>query len=195
MEIVEPGYTLAVSTPLLSTSTTVSFSDLYERDERLRSGSFGTVYTCHHKLHPDMTYAVKILHRKNAKQDEAVHRETAILKQLKELPHVVRLIDFFVDPTDFYMVQVYAAGGDVFDRLSARSNYTEKDARDLAKILLETIEDMHEARIVHRDLKPENLLLKSASDDTSILLADFGFARTVPTEGCKTRCGTPVRRP
>jgi calcium/calmodulin-dependent protein kinase I len=192
MEIVEPGYTLGFDDA--EEQTQLSFSGLYERDHRLRSGSFGTVYTCHHQLHTDITYAVKILDRRKLKpkDDAAVFREVSILKLLKDLPHVVRLIDFFVEPQTFYMVQVYAAGGDVFDRLAARSNYTEKDARDLAKILLQTIEAIHEKTIVHRDLKPENLLLKSATEDTSILLADFGFARTVPEKGCTTRCGTPA---
>jgi calcium/calmodulin-dependent protein kinase I len=193
MEIDEPGYTLGFEYPTVE-QTQVSFLGLYERDSRLRSGSFGTVYTCHHQLHKDITYAVKILDRRKLKpkDDAAVFREVSVLKSLKHLPHVVRLIDFFVEPATFYMVQVYAAGGDVFDRLAARSNYTEKDARDLAKILLETIEAIHEKNIVHRDLKPENLLLKSATEDTSILLADFGFARTVPEKGCTTRCGTPA---
>ena len=192
MEIVEPGYTLGFDDA--EEQMQLSFSGLYERDNRLRSGSFGTVYTCHHQLHTDITYAVKILDRRKLKpkDDAAVFREVSILKLVKDLPHVVRLIDFFVEPQTFYMVQVYAAGGDVFDRLAARSNYTEKDARDLAKILLQTIEAIHEKTIVHRDLKPENLLLKSATDDTSILLADFGFARTVPEKGCITRCGTPA---
>jgi calcium/calmodulin-dependent protein kinase I len=192
MEIVEPGYTLGFDGA--EEQTQLSFAGLYERDNRLRSGSFGTVYTCHHQLHTDITYAVKILDRRKLKpkDDAAVFREVSILKLLKDLPHVVRLIDFFVEPQTFYMVQVYAAGGDVFDRLAARSNYTEKDARDLAKILLQTIEAIHEKTIVHRDLKPENLLLKSATEDTSILLADFGFARTVPEKGCITRCGTPA---
>jgi calcium/calmodulin-dependent protein kinase I len=192
MEIVEPGYTLGFDDA--EEQTQLSFSGLYERDNRLRSGSFGTVYTCHHQLHTDITYAVKILDRRKLKpkDDAAVFREISILKLLKDLPHVVRLIDFFVEPQTFYMVQVYAAGGDVFDRLAARSHYTEKDARDLAKILLRTIEAIHEKTIVHRDLKPENLLLKSATEDTSILLADFGFARTVPEKGCITRCGTPA---
>jgi calcium/calmodulin-dependent protein kinase I len=192
MEIVEPGYTLGFEDA--EEQTQLSFLDLYERDNRLRSGSFGTVYTCHHQLHTDITYAVKILDRRKLKpkDDAAVFREVSILKLLKDLPHVVRLIDFFVEPETFYMVQVYAAGGDVFDRLAARSHYTEKDARDLAKILLETIAAIHEKNIVHRDLKPENLLLKSATGDTSILLADFGFARTVPEKGCITRCGTPA---
>lgn len=47
--------------------------------------------------------------------------------------------------------------------------------------------------MVHRDLKPENLLLMSADDDTSIKLADFGFAKKVTTDnsGLVTTCGTP----
>jgi serine/threonine protein kinase len=89
-------------------------------------------------------------------------------------------------------VQDYARGGDVFDRLAKRVSYTEKDARDLGVILLETMKEMHQRKIVHRDMKPENLLLKSTMDDTSILLADFGFAKYVPEEGLKTRCGTPA---
>lgn len=40
------------------------------------------------------------------------------------------------------------------------------------------------------DLKPENLLLADKVDDTSVMLADFGFARYVPDDGLKTRCGT-----
>jgi serine/threonine protein kinase len=39
-------------------------------------------------------------------------------------------------------------------------------------------------------LKPENILLRDMLDDSSVLLADFGFARYVPEDGLKTRCGT-----
>ena len=35
---------------------------------------------------------------------------------------------------------------------------------------------IHCRQIAHRDIKPENLLLKSPTDDTRIVLADFGFA-------------------
>ena len=41
-------------------------------------------------------------------------------------------------------------------------------------------------------MKPENLLLQNTMQDSSILLADFGFAKYVPEEGLKTRCGTPA---
>lgn len=84
-------------------------------------------------------------------------------------------------------------GGDVFTRLALRTSYTEKNARNLAKQLLETIDALHKRRIVHRDLKPENLLLRDDFDDSSIILADFGFARFLPENGkLTTRCGTPA---
>lgn len=52
-------------------------------------------------------------------------------------------------------------GGELFDRIVHKSNYTEKEARDLIKILLQTLAYMYECGVVHRNLKPENLLLFS----------------------------------
>ncbi|CAN0481843.1 unnamed protein product, partial [Hapterophycus canaliculatus] len=46
--------------------------------------------------------------------------------------------------------------------------------------------------IRHRDLKPENLLLASPYDDTSIGLADFGFASSVRNGFLRNACGTPA---
>ena len=61
------------------------------------------------------------------------------------------------------------------------------------KILLEAVDYCHERRVAHRDLKPENLLLRSETDDSSIKIADFGFAKIVKSpQSLKTQCGTPV---
>ena len=180
-----------------------TFALLYDLDSKLRSGSYGTVFTCKHKLHNDTTYAVKVMDRQKLKSTslDSIYREVGILNELTqaripEAPlHVVQLVDFFVEPKTIYMVQVYARGGDVFDRLSSRKQYTEKDARELALHLLQTVHFLHSRPtvIVHRDLKPENLLLLDSADDTSILLADFGFARHLePNEKATTRCGTPA---
>ena len=81
---------------------------------------------------------------------------------------------------------------DVFERLAQRSTYNERDARELARNLLLAMRALHRLKIAHRDLKPENLLLETILDDTSILVADFGFASHVPSDGLKTRCGTPA---
>lgn len=65
----------------------------------------------------------------------------------------------FEEGSDFYIVTELVQGGELFDRIVSKSHYTEKEARDLIKTLLETLAYLHESNVVHRDLKPENLLL------------------------------------
>ena len=64
-----------------------SFDVLYATDQRLRSGAFATVYTCHPILRPDETFAVKILDRTKLKprDDDAVFREVELLKELQDI--------------------------------------------------------------------------------------------------------------
>ena len=69
---------------------------------------------------------------------------------------------------------------------------SEKDAATLVRKIAVAIKYYHGKRIVHRDLKPENLLLVSKDDDTSVKIADFGFANYVPDEGLGDGCGTLV---
>jgi len=169
------------------------FEDDYTLDKRLRSGSYGVVYTTRNKT-TNEEFAVKVIDRTKLKKkdDDGTFREVGIMKDLRNVDNVVKLIDFYVEPATFYVVQVFAKGGDVFDRLAQRTTYNEKDSRDLGIKLLKTLVELHKRKICHRDLKPENLLLKGKIDDTNILLADFGFAKYVPEEGLKTRCGTPA---
>jgi len=83
-------------------------------------------------------------------------------------------------------------GGELFDRIVSKTSYNEREARDLIKLLLDTLAYMHQKGVVHRDLKPENLLLCSESDDSAIKIADFGFAKRVTElSSHETACGTP----
>ena len=67
----------------------------------------------------------------------------------------------FEENGEFFIVTELVQGGELFDRIVSKSHYTEKEARDLIKIFLQTMAYMHKANVVHRDLKPENLLLTS----------------------------------
>jgi len=93
----------------------------------------------------------------------------------------------------FYLVMECVSGGELFDRIVEKSYYNEKEARATCKILLEAVGYCHDHLVAHRDLKPENLLLRSTEDDSSIKIADFGFAKIVKKKGSlTTQCGTPV---
>lgn len=55
--------------------------------------------------------------------------------------------------------------------------------------ILPLIDDQN---VAHCDLKPKNLLLKKKGDDSSVMLADFGFATSVFAPKSLTKqCGTP----
>lgn len=68
--------------------------------------------------------------------------------------------------------------------------YTEEEARNLSRILLGAIKYLHNMDVVHRDIKAENVLLSSETDDTSITLADFGFARKLRGRKTNYDCGS-----
>jgi serine/threonine protein kinase len=76
---------------------------------------------------------------------------------------VIRLFEVFEEGAEFYIVTELVQGGELFDRIVSKSHYSEKECRDLVKILLETLNYMHTNNVVHRDLKPENLLLTSGN--------------------------------
>ena len=158
--------------------------------------------------------AVKCIDHKcmNADDEEQLYQEVAVLRVIDH-PHVLKFYGFYMEAGTgksglplltpqsplahykhkkmYYLVTECLKGGELFNRILQKTYYNENDARGVMYILMQTIAYLHHHRIVHRDLKPENLLLY-AEDDTSIKIADFGFAeRTDGFVSLKTQCGTP----
>eukprot|EP00599_Poterioochromonas_sp_BG-1_P005139 CAMPEP_0173154120 /NCGR_PEP_ID=MMETSP1105-20130129/13288_1 /TAXON_ID=2985 /ORGANISM="Ochromonas sp., Strain BG-1" /LENGTH=399 /DNA_ID=CAMNT_0014070229 /DNA_START=350 /DNA_END=1549 /DNA_ORIENTATION=+ len=168
------------------------FAQNYMLARELGSGAFSVVKLAMH-LETGQKAAVKIVSKKKLSDEDyqALMMEIQILSELDH-PHIIKLFETYDEGTDFYIVTELVAGGELFDRIVAKAHYTEKEARDLIKIMLETMAYMHKMGIVHRDLKPENLLLCSETDDSDIKIADFGFAKRVKDLSPKeTACGTP----
>lgn len=138
---------------------TKSFKNHFKLLRKIKGGAFSTVWKAECLVTKKIS-AVKIISRRNlTKNDDAqVLNEVSILQSLKH-KSIIQLIDFFEEKDKFYLVMEFLSGGDVFDRIVERNHYTEKDARDLTKTLLEGVEFLHTHTVVHRDLKPQNLLL------------------------------------
>ena len=86
-------------------------------------------------------------------------------------------------------------GGELFDRLVEVEHYTEKQAVEAFRPLVDAIRYCHSLGIVHRDLKPENLLYKTKDEDSLLKVSDFGFSKfLIPKaqEQLYTACGTPT---
>jgi len=171
----------------------VPVDDVYAIGDKINAGAFSTVYKAYHLSNPDVTFAVKVLYQDTEDDEAIVLREVSIMRDLKNVPNVIQLTDFYMYNRDMYIFQSYAEGGDVLDRLTEKMTYEEKAAREISRNLFTTIQSIHQRNIVHRDLKFENILLKDKNDDTQIMLCDFGCAIALPEHGgLRTLCGTPA---
>mmetsp|Transcript_16538 Transcript_16538/g.24540 ORF Transcript_16538/g.24540 Transcript_16538/m.24540 type:complete len:362 (+) Transcript_16538:143-1228(+) len=169
-----------------------SFESMYKIGKPLGEGAFSVVKEGTNKETGE-SFAIKIVTKaKLTDEDEiALKDEIAVLKDLQH-DHIIRLYDVFEESRFYYLVTERMCGGELFDRIVAKSYYNEKEARDVCKILFEALQYCHSQNVAHRDLKPENLLLQSEDNDSDLKLADFGFAKRCSSENClTTQCGTP----
>mmetsp|Transcript_17987 Transcript_17987/g.12924 ORF Transcript_17987/g.12924 Transcript_17987/m.12924 type:complete len:133 (+) Transcript_17987:301-699(+) len=82
-------------------------------------------------------------------------------------------------------------GGELFDRIVEKENYSEKEASETIRPIVDCIKYCHDIGLIHRDLKPENLLYETTEEKSIIKVSDFGVARFVNNELATTACGTP----
>ena len=105
---------------------------------------------------------------------------------------MVRLLEIFDEEDYMYLVMEIMTGGELFDRIVEKESYTEKEAADTIRPIVDAIRYCHEMGIVHRDLKPENLLYETTDDTSIIKISDFGLARFLASNDfATTACGTP----
>ena len=127
--------------------------------------------------------AVKIIDKSKVEDMNDITREIDIMKKVKH-SNIIQLYEDLDEPKKMNLVMELVTGGELFDRIVAKGNYTEKDAATTIVTLCSALNHLHEKKIVHRDLKPENILYADDSDDAQIKLADFGLAREVAGGGC-----------
>ncbi|KAK5697105.1 Calmodulin-dependent protein kinase cmk2 [Elasticomyces elasticus] len=150
----------------------------YRMGRTLGAGTYGIVKEADC---PSGKVAVKIILKKNVKgNDQMVYDELEMLQKLKH-PHIVRFVDWFESRDKYYIVTQLATGGELFDRICDKGKFTEKDASQTMKQVLEAVDYLHQNHIVHRDLKPENLLYLTRAPDSDLVLADFGIAKHLDT--------------
>ena len=106
-------------------------------------------------------------------------------------PNVVKIYEIFDEDDCIYLVLELLAGGELFDRIVEKDHYSEKEAADTIRPVVDAIRYCHSLGIIHRDLKPENLLYLTTEDNSIIKVTDFGLARFVENELATTACGTP----
>lgn len=155
---------------------TTAISKEYTLGKQLGTGAFGAVRLAVHKA-TKQTRAVKIL-KKTKENVQTILDEIHVLSTLSH-PNIMQIFEVFEDTTNYYIVSERCKGGELFDVISEKGNFTEKDAATVMKQLLSGVCYSHQNHIVHRDLKPENILMDNKSNDLSIKIIDWGCAQTI----------------
>ena len=118
--------------------------------------------------------------RQELEEDDevALQTEVDILSQIDH-PNCIKLFEIFDEEQYICLVMELLSGGELFDRIVEKENYSEKEASDTIRPIVDALRYCHEQGIIHRDLKPENLLYCNDEEMSSIKITDFGLARFV----------------
>eukprot|EP01133_Synstelium_polycarpum_P016846 gene16846-20030_t len=170
----------------------MDIESIYEFKNELGRGAFSIVYLGVHKS-TGSKFAIKVINKNDLGKDyeKNLRMEVDILKRVSH-PSIIALKELFDTPNKLYLVMELVTGGELFDKIVEKGSYSEADASTLVQKIVSAVGYLHSIDIVHRDLKPENLLLKSASSDLDVAIADFGLSKIIGQQAMmQTACGTP----
>ncbi|KAH7849064.1 hypothetical protein Vadar_012432 [Vaccinium darrowii] len=156
----------------------VDITQIYDLDKELGRGQFGITYLCTEKS-TGLKYACKSISRRKLvteKDIEDVRREIGILEHLSGQPNIVEFKGAYEDRSDLHLVMELCSGGELFDRITAKGSYSEKEAARIGRQVLNVVHVCHFLGVMHRDLKPENFLLVSREEDAPLKATDFGLS-------------------
>lgn len=146
----------------------------------IAEGGMGAVWRAE-DLHLSSPVAVKLIHRRDAKNAEMLARfeaEAEIAAQLRS-PHVVQVFDAGVDrETSMAFIAMELLDGESLrDRLASRGGVSPAALVDILTQVARALTRAHELGIVHRDLKPANVFLLHDGDREVVKVLDFGIAK------------------
>lgn len=149
-------------------------SDSYSLEGELGWGAFGTIYLGKHRL---MEYyrAIKKI-KKDPDDPEMVRLLMNEVHALMDLdhPNVVKLVRYYDDGQDLYLVFELCEGPDLRDRI-LKGKMEEKEAASVLRGMLRGLKCCHDHYMGHFDVKPENFMF-STKDMTNLKLIDLGLS-------------------
>ncbi|CAH0555404.1 unnamed protein product [Brassicogethes aeneus] len=159
--------------------------------KKLGQGTFGKVQLGINK-ETGQEVAIKTI-KKSKIETEAdlvrIQREIQIMSSVQH-PNIIHIYEVFENKEKMVLVMEYAAGGELYDYLSARKVLTEVEARRIFRQIATACFYCHKHKICHRDLKLENILL---DENNNAKIADFGLSNVFDDQRLlNTFCGSPL---
>jgi len=165
----------------------------YTVKEMIGKGGFGVVYAAVRKC-DGLKVAVKEVSKDTKIQnDDNIPLEIALMQQVRDVPGVIKLLDYFDTPDCFYIVMERFNSKDLFDYISEQGPLNETIAKEMFRDIVETVSLCHQNGVVHRDIKDENILVDIKTLKTKLI--DFGSGTYFQNKVYQEFQGTRVYSP
>ena len=159
----------------------------YQVNQILGAGGFGRTYLAQDTRRPGNPICV-VKHLKPANSDrdflETARRlfnsEAETLEQLGSHDQIPRLLAYFEEDQEFYLVQEYIAGHTLTQELVPGQRWAENRVIELLQEVLTILDFVHRHGVIHRDIKPDNLIRRNS--DNKLVLVDFGAVKQIRTQ-------------
>jgi len=152
----------------------------------LATGGFGQTYIAEDTRRPGNPICV-VKHLKPTSSDPRVfdtakrlfNSEAETLELLGKHDQIPRLLAYFDENQEFYLVQEFIAGNTLSEELLQDQRWSESQVVHLLQEVLGILEFVHSQGVIHRDIKPDNIIRRAA--DNKLVLVDFGAVKQLRT--------------
>ena len=157
-----------------------NLSEVYKLERQLGEGGYGQVFLVRHRK-MNLLRAMKIIPVNSKNEEEKTDEEIEFLRQLDH-PNIVKLFEYFSDDDKYYLITEYCKGGDLFDLIMKKKNFSEMSAAYIMYQIFRALIYCHNSHhLVHRDIKPENIVVfrkNNAGEELyDVKLIDFGISK------------------
>lgn len=156
--------------------------DRYRVMQPLGQGGFGATFLAIDQLLPGEPSCVIKQLRPTATAPhvfqmarELFEREAKTLGKIGNHPQVPRLLDYFEDHQQFYLVQEYVSGETLQREVKQHGPFSEEGVKQFLSEILPVLQYIHSQQVIHRDIKPANLIRRN--QDRKLVLIDFGAVK------------------
>ena len=159
----------------------------YEIVGVLANGGFGQTYIAKDMHRPgNPQCVVKHLQPTNANSRflqnarRLFQTEAEILEKLGHHDQIPRLLAYFEENQEFYLVQEFIQGHTITAQLQPGKRWSENQVLQLLQEILGILVFVHDRGAIHRDIKPDNIIRRSG--DGKLVLVDFGSVKQAWTQ-------------
>ncbi|OUL24043.1 protein kinase [Nostoc sp. 106C] len=161
----------------------------------LALGGFGQTYIAQDTRRPGNPICV-VKHLKPTSSDPRVFdtakrlfsSEAETLELLGKHDQIPRLLAYFDENQEFYLVQELIEGNTLSEELLPGKRWSETQVVQLLQEVLSILEFVHSQGVIHRDIKPDNIIRRAS--DNKLVLVDFGAVKQL-----RTHLATPGGQP